>query len=710
MTPSHPGRLAASRSGRRDVALRTAVLLTLALTPLGCTASADAAGDSASRDIDAASAASAAEPVAISSFEHATYTALVADRAGALHAVWLDRNPETQRQAVYYRASTDGGRSWGSPVFLSEGQPDGYTGIPTVVADGAGRVYAVWKMVDRGTSMVEEELRSRPGYGTLVYRALEEGRWSPVRAIGAERAVLAWFAATDPRGRTHVVWSENPDGAGFMSTTADARAIRQAQLDGATARGGRVISGPSAHGKLGYLTLSGWVDGRGDAHWVAVRGGGPDGRSVLVRATDGGERMLPYDAAAAGARTPPQLLIAADQEHLVYYEGGPRPRLIARALDIERPPAVIVTGADADAIQDFQVTSVDNRIVATMQITGDDGNRLADLYVSTLNRDAWTTPTRVTDNASRTRAQGLTDAQARSVGTVKVHSAIHASVVPARAGLHVLYTSRETSRHVDTRAGGMSGASARSRAWFTTVAAASGVARQPDRAPAPGDDAPAPVADARRAGSTGGGSAEQQFARYDITEDGWLSGTELNACGCRGADADGDGEVTKAEFVAAFLRRGGASAAPTSTRSMTPARSAPTPAPRPDPPNLDAELSPAARSAAAGAVAMGKYNCYANGAGRPMPWEPGFGGIAEAPRATTQYLMNLTVGENGNYQYLNRGRGTLRLNARTGAIDWLSGPFATSGIRAAYARRGDGRPVIYLELEGTRAHCVGPQQ
>ena len=106
---------------------------------------------------------------------------------------------------------------------------------------------------------------------------------------------------------------------------------------------------------------------------------------------------------------------------------------------------------------------------------------------------------------------------------------------------------------------------------------------------------------------------------------------------------------------------------------------------------------------------VGKYNCYSGGARRPMPWEPGFGGAGEAPRATTQYMMNLTVGENGTYQYLNRGRGSLRVDGRTGMIEWLSGPFAGSGIRAAYAKRGDGRPVIYLELEGTRAHCVGPQ-
>ena len=43
---------------------------------------------------------------------------------------------------------------------------------------------------------------------------------------------------------------------------------------------------------------------------------------------------------------------------------------------------------------------------------------------------------------------------------------------------------------------------------------------------------------------------EEEFARYDITEGGWLSGTELDACACREYDADGDGEVTKAEFIA----------------------------------------------------------------------------------------------------------------------------------------------------------------
>ena len=737
------------------------LLLATFLPALGCTASADAAAEETR-------SGAAAGPVEISSFSKATYTALVADGAGALHAVWLDQDPETLRQAIYHRASSDGGRTWGRPSSLSGGQPDGYTGIPSAVADAAGRVYVVWKVVDRGTSMAQEELRSTPAYGTLVYRALENGRWSPVRSIGAERGVVAWFAAADLRGRAHVVWSENPDGGGMMSTTADAGTVRQAQLDGSTPRGGQVINAPSRSGKLGYWTLSGWIGADGVAHWVAVRGSEAERRSVLVHSGDGRERTLPYDAAAAGARTPPQLVLTGDEERVIYYEGGARPRVMDRSLDADRAPVAIATGADAETIQDFQISNVGRQLVATIQATGNDGNRLADVYVATLRNYVWTKPVRITDNANATRQQGVTDTRGRSLGTVQVMSAIHASVVPDRTGaLHVLLTNRETSRHVDTRAGGMSGASARSRAWFMTVPGVLGVAAEGGQRPLqPTQREPEPAPVSRRADATvapRAAAAEQLFARYDVTEDGWLSGTELqacqcraadsnrdgevtraefvaavssgrgnaapatanssrtdltreaerlfkqyditeggwlsgtelNACACRGDDANGDGEVTKAEFVAGFVRRGGASPAPARSDRTNPA------------PAAD-ERREAPRAGGGAGLPTGKYNCYAYGTARPMPWEPGFGGAAEAPRSTTQYIMNLTIEAGGNYQYLNRGRGTYAL-APGGMIDWRSGPMAGSGIKAAFSRRSDGRPVIYLSLEGTRAHCVGPQ-
>jgi hypothetical protein len=108
---------------------------------------------------------------------------------------------------------------------------------------------------------------------------------------------------------------------------------------------------------------------------------------------------------------------------------------------------------------------------------------------------------------------------------------------------------------------------------------------------------------------------------------------------------------------------------------------------------------------AAGAP-RGKYNCYSNSARQPMPWEPGYGNVAPAPVATTKYLFNLTVEDGRNYQYLNRGRGTYRADAETGMITWLSGPFAGSGIKGAVKRSADGRPVIYLDLDGSRASCI----
>lgn len=64
-----------------------------------------------------------------------------------------------------------------------------------------------------------------------------------------------------------------------------------------------------------------------------------------------------------------------------------------------------------------------------------------------------------------------------------------------------------------------------------------------------------------------------RFRTFDINEDGWLSGRELDACRCRAADRDGDNEVTWAEYAGAAGPAG--AAAP-----VEPTRTAPTPAAR----------------------------------------------------------------------------------------------------------------------------------
>ncbi|MFC4454833.1 hypothetical protein [Deinococcus sonorensis] len=74
------------------------------------------------------------------------------------------------------------------------------------------------------------------------------------------------------------------------------------------------------------------------------------------------------------------------------------------------------------------------------------------------------------------------------------------------------------------------------------------------------------------------GTAEQQFAALDLTQDGWLSGTELTGCNCTQSDTNHDGEVSRAEFLAGRQRAAsvGAPAAP-ATRPAT--ASAPAAAP-----------------------------------------------------------------------------------------------------------------------------------
>jgi hypothetical protein len=111
---------------------------------------------------------------------------------------------------------------------------------------------------------------------------------------------------------------------------------------------------------------------------------------------------------------------------------------------------------------------------------------------------------------------------------------------------------------------------------------------------------------------------------------------------------------------------------------------------------------------AAQAVPSGKYNCYMHSASQPMPWEPGYGGAFEVPGATTRYVMNLTILDGKNYQYLNGGNGTYRHDAQTREISWLSGPFAGNGFTAAFDYGSTGRPVIFLEVDGSRAYCIGP--
>lgn len=102
--------------------------------------------------------------------------------------------------------------------------------------------------------------------------------------------------------------------------------------------------------------------------------------------------------------------------------------------------------------------------------------------------------------------------------------------------------------------------------------------------------------------STSPAQLEAAFAALDINRDNQLDGVEVTRCGCKSADANGDGEISKAEYLAAGLL-GKLSPAPTPGPAPAPTTPpAPTPAPQP--------TTPPTPPPAAGGLPPGGYKCF----------------------------------------------------------------------------------------------------
>jgi hypothetical protein len=105
----------------------------------------------------------------------------------------------------------------------------------------------------------------------------------------------------------------------------------------------------------------------------------------------------------------------------------------------------------------------------------------------------------------------------------------------------------------------------------------------------------------------------KELARYDVNEDGWLSGSELESCSCAAADRNGDGEVTAAELGGTAESSVGADdkgAEPVPGGALTQAG--------PEQP----PLTPPARPGAADVLPLGDWFCT-YGFGRPPLLGPG---------------------------------------------------------------------------------------
>lgn len=107
---------------------------------------------------------------------------------------------------------------------------------------------------------------------------------------------------------------------------------------------------------------------------------------------------------------------------------------------------------------------------------------------------------------------------------------------------------------------------------------------------------------ARTAAAASPVELEKAFAALDINADNQLDGIEVKNCGCAIADANGDGEITKAEYLAAgLLGKFRPGAIPTSTARTTPTNAQT---------NTPTQPTPPPPAPVAGGLPPGSYNCF----------------------------------------------------------------------------------------------------
>ncbi|HEY0060328.1 MAG TPA: hypothetical protein VGB56_14420, partial [Flavisolibacter sp.] len=115
----------------------------------------------------------------------------------------------------------------------------------------------------------------------------------------------------------------------------------------------------------------------------------------------------------------------------------------------------------------------------------------------------------------------------------------------------------------------------------------------------------------------------QEFNKFDITENGYLSGTEVTACNCKNYDTNGDNRITKEEFFTGRggkVPGGGTAATKAATLDLNqPAQQGNIVKEQPagncnfDPPAPDYQQSDAFSLNIAKRILYKKYNWYANG-------------------------------------------------------------------------------------------------
>lgn len=426
-----------------------------------------------------AAAEAASSMVKISTYGKSGYADLVVSANGNIHAVFTDQPAYDKPSYIYYRMSSNGGKTWSEPKNLSDDESGNAASCVRLVEDGKGRIYCVWKYVNAN------ELLDGPGgnaSGVIMFRCLEGGNWSNRKLVSDPKVpTYSWFVAVDPKGTAHIIWSQMAKDAAEMHFAASSYAdlVRQTSFEGAALGTVKDLIVPKPimtkeeqeaskkAGKYpkyedtqphqdGMINLAGYVDAAGTAHFVLEGPGideGPAEQKTGKRIMHwSGTKLTPVYAYARfqtynNFNNPPMLAVdAAGKEYLIRApEKSEKPCIrvypvtdgeLGDGVDILKPK----TGPGM--LSNWQVNALPGgriSVTAALSEKGGYNPEDLDLYLTIFDgKGNWSEPKRLTDNAAKETFSSKDTGALSSVAVSTSYKPRFASTVSGKNGVPAL--------------------------------------------------------------------------------------------------------------------------------------------------------------------------------------------------------------------------------------------------------------------------------
>ncbi len=373
---------------------------------------------------------------------------VLATRDGTVHVIFVEKHKESPYMSfLYYRSSSDGGKSWTAPKNLSEVLPDTNVGTTSLLSDSRGRVYAIWRSHYLTGGDISQPSSQRDDFN-LIYRVLDNGGWSSATYIHPPTSMqhqgfgsASWFAANDPSsGKVQVFWNTSPAprhpesyAYGMVSYGIKLGAVMRSVLDGASASQPEEVfytpivkrEGEATAHCDGLDMINGYVDAAGQPHILAQVTTGnsePTNRFQLIENnTQYAAFELPGPSYTYWHYPPTLLVDQQGRRHAItMYPYGETQSVRDYTLGVNAEPQ-IVRAAKASTgkvlgVQAFQGPG--GRMAALIQMADTNERSDAETYLVTSDGNRWNTPVNLTNNAGRTTFHNTQTGSRSNVATM----------------------------------------------------------------------------------------------------------------------------------------------------------------------------------------------------------------------------------------------------------------------------------------------------